>query len=498
VPLNLSNRDQNSGYLFYNRRLRAAITRFSVRMKHDDRKQQAALALSVVFVILGCGWMALLHFIKPAGLVGAAAIVGNRDTGAVYARIDGRLYPALNLTSARLAVGSPGSPAWVKAAQIEKLPAGPIIGIAGIPDDLAPVDNPESVWTVCDTAPVRPSTAQPVVTAIAGRLDDSGRAEPLGPGRAVLAGYRGATYVIADGRRSRIDPASRAITGNLGLDLTRTRPVELSRALFDALPAAEPLVVPVIPAAGTPSRRLPGSVVGRVLQTRDAAGEISGFYVLLDSGVQRITPFVADLLRAGGGAVPAGVQVVSPATLAGIPEVAELPLDFYPRDELDFVDTDAQPVTCVSWRKQSTDRQAAVTVLTGRGLPTQPSLEARVVPLVTGGPARNPAAADQVLVLPGAANLVVATSGAAASDSRESLFWVSAQGVRFGISEDPETLSALGLDPGRAVQAPWPILRTFAAGPAISRAGALLARDAIDPAGPAEAVPGAPAPGGLR
>ena len=50
MPLNLSNRDQNSGHLFYNRRLRAAITRFSVRMKHDDRKQQAAVALSIVLV----------------------------------------------------------------------------------------------------------------------------------------------------------------------------------------------------------------------------------------------------------------------------------------------------------------------------------------------------------------------------------------------------------------------------------------------------------------
>ncbi|AQA02948.1 ESX conserved component ECCA2, CBXX/CFQX family protein [Mycobacterium sp. MS1601] len=35
MPLNLSNRDQNSGHLFYNRRLKAAITRFSVRMKHE-------------------------------------------------------------------------------------------------------------------------------------------------------------------------------------------------------------------------------------------------------------------------------------------------------------------------------------------------------------------------------------------------------------------------------------------------------------------------------
>ncbi len=95
MPLNLSNRDQNSGHLFYNRRLKAAITRFSVRMKHDDRKQQAAVALSIVFVLIGIGWMALLHVMKPAGLVGQSAIIGNRDTGAVYAKINGRLYPAL-------------------------------------------------------------------------------------------------------------------------------------------------------------------------------------------------------------------------------------------------------------------------------------------------------------------------------------------------------------------------------------------------------------------
>src|SRR6201995_3826200 len=127
VPLNLSNRDQNSGHLFYNRRLKAAITRFSVRMKHDDRKQQAAVALSIVFVLIGIGWMALLHVMKPAGLVGQSSIIGNRDTGAVYAKIDGRLYPALNLTSARLVVGSSSEPTWVKAAEIAKYPTGPIV-----------------------------------------------------------------------------------------------------------------------------------------------------------------------------------------------------------------------------------------------------------------------------------------------------------------------------------------------------------------------------------
>ena len=131
MPLNLSNRDQNSGHLFYNRRLKAAITRFSVRMKHDDRKQTAAMFLSVVFVVIGIGWMLLLNVLKPTGVVGDSSIVGDRDSGAIYARIDGRLYKALNLMSAHATWGSlsgstaacavvmdSGSPSAVRSSQL--------------------------------------------------------------------------------------------------------------------------------------------------------------------------------------------------------------------------------------------------------------------------------------------------------------------------------------------------------------------------------------------
>lgn len=486
MPLNLSNRDQNSGYLFYNRRLRAAITRFSVRMKHDDRKQQAALALSMVFVLLGCGWMALLHVMKPAGLVGQAAIVGNRDTGALYARIDGRLYPALNLSSARLATGSATAPTWVKAPEIAKYPTGPMIGIPGIPDDLAAGGGEISAWSVCDTASARGGA--PVVTAIAGKLPRDGRAQPLAESRAILATHRGATYLIWNGQRSRIDPADRAVTFNLGLDPAVTRPIEMSTALFDAMPATEPLAVPAVTEAGTPSRWLPGSVVGRVLQTKDANGGVNGFYVLLPGGVQKITAFVADLLRTAnsqGAPVP---QLVAPDKLVAIPEVDVLNVGYYPTGKLTFVDTAVNPVTCVSWSKQSTDRQAAITVFSGRGLPTPPGLDSHLVTLVRDDRDANSVVAQQTLMLPGAANFVASTSGVASADTRESLFWVSPQGVRFGIDWDQATLTPLAVDPARAVQAPWPILRTFAAGPEISRATALVARAAINPEGPAVAI----------
>jgi len=484
VPLNLSNRDQNSGYLFYNRRLRAAITRFSVRMRHDDRKQQAALALSIVFVLLGCAWMALLNFIKPAGLAGQSAIVGNRDTGALYARIDGRLHPALNLTSARLATGSAAAPSWVKPAEIAKYPTGPMIGIPGIPDDLAIPGNPLSAWAVCDTAPPRGSGAAAVVTAVAGRLSGE-RAAPMAGNQAILASHRGSTHLIWNGHRSLIDPADRTVTFNLGLDPGLTRPVELSHALFDAIPATEPLVVPLIPDAGAPSRHLPGAVAGQVLETQDANGASSGFYVLLPDGVQRISAFVADLLRTAdshGATVP---QLVAPDKLVDIPVVQVLNVGFYPTAKLDFIDTDANPVSCVSWTKGSGDPQAAVALYNGRGLPVPPSQDPRIVELVRD--ARDPASAQaqQTLILPGAATFVATTSGAVSAGTRESLYWISPQGVRYGIEREPTTLQSLGIDAGRAVQAPWPMIRTFAAGPAIGRAGALLARDAIDPAGAA-------------
>ncbi|OBI46418.1 type VII secretion protein EccB [Mycobacterium kyorinense] len=489
MPLNLSNRDQNSGHLFYNRRLRAAITRYSVRMKHDDRKQQAALALSAVFVMLGIGWMTLLHFMKPAGLVGQSPIVGDRDTGGIYAKVDGRLYPALNLASARLAVGSAAAPAWVKASEIARHPTGPMIGIPGIPDNFNVRLTATSAWSICDTAPARGGNATPVVTSIAGRLP-AGSA-PMAPGQAILASHRDATYVIWGGHRSRIDLSDRSVTFNLGLDPAVTRPISISNALYDALPATEPLVVPVIPEAGEPSTWLPDVTVGNVLETRDATGAVSGFYVLLANGVQKISGFVADLLRTADPQGSATPRLIPPGKLVNIPAVDGLDVDYYPSGKLTFVDTTANPVTCLTWKKQTGDPQAEIAVINGRRLPVPLSMDSHLVRLVRDDRSADSVEADQTLVLPGAANLVAITSGAVTSVSRESLYWLSPQGVRYGIQWDQQTLHALALDPRGAVQAPWPIVRTFAAGPAISRDSALLARDTIAGGGPVAPIPGA-------
>jgi type VII secretion protein EccB len=317
----------------------------------------------------------------------------------------------------------------------------------------------------------------------------------MGPEQALLATHKGATYVVWSGQRSRIDPTDRSVTFNLGLDLGVTYPIELSNALFDAMPATEPLVSPVIPESGSPSRWLPEAKVGSVLQSRDAAGTVNGFYVLLPGGVQKISSFVADLLRTSDSQGSTAPILIAPDKLIHIPIVDVLDVDYYPSGKLEFIDAKANPVACVGWEKQATDPQARVSIVSGRGLPVPISMEDRLVRLVRDD--RNPdsSEANQTLILPGAANFVATTSGVVTAGSRESLYWVSPQGVRYGIQADPRTLQALGLDPRSAVQAPWPLVRTFAPGPAISRDAALVARDAVSAGSVLAPIPDSGEPG---
>jgi len=179
--------------------------------------------------------------------------------------------------------------------------------------------------------------------------------------------------------------------------------------------------------------------------------------------------------------------VVAPDRLTNVPVVESLPVDYYPTTRLDLVDTKSNPVTCLSWSKGSTDRSATSVVLSGKGLPIPIGSDDRLLRLVKND--RSPASveADQVYMSQGATNLVMTTGAAADATSRESMWWIGDQGVRYGISLDDETLRALGISPPMARQAPWPLIRVFAPGPALSRTDAMTQHDTL--AGPMEAAP---------
>ena len=496
MALNLTSRLQVTAHYFWSRRNAAALSHHGVRMEYDpEQRRSAALILGFTFAILAVALMFILSWFKPAGQVGTSPILADRDTGAIYVLVDGRLHPALNLISARLVAGEAKNPTFVKAAELAKYPNGPTVGIVGAPSAMPLRTAGLSQWAVCDTAPAATSTssaaAAPVVTGIAGGLTVGQRSAPLHMPDAILAGHAGKTYVVWDGHRSEIDLSNKAVALALGVDSSAPPPVPLSTALFDALPATDPLTSPVIAGAGNPSPWdiAPGVVVGSVLSVRDlqqAGGET--LYALLGDGVQRISPFVAALLRSANSFGDVLPTVVAPDRLARVPVVNSLPVAFYPATRLHLVDTAINGTTCLAWSKGPTDRAAQFSVLSGQGLPIPVGADEQILHLVKDS--RDPQAveADQVFIGKDAPNVVMTTSAAPAADSKEALWWISDQGVRYGIELSDDSLKALGVSPASAVQAPWPLIRVFAPGPALSRADAMTQHDTLAPVVGAEAL----------
>ena len=309
---------------------------------------------------------------------------------------------------------------------------------------------------------------------------------------AILARHNNKTYVIWGGHRSEVDPSNKSVALALGIDSTASTPVPMSTALFDAIPATDPLVNPVIPNAGAPSPWNLGqpAEIGSVLSVHDLQHTgADTFYVLLPNGVQRISPFVASLLRSQNSFGDVAPVAVSPDRLAPVPVVDSLPVGYYPATRLHLVDTTVADTTCLTWSKGATDGSAAVAVLSGQGLPTPPESDARVLHLVkdVGGDLAA-AEADQVYIGAGATNLVMTTSADPGSGSRESLWWISDQGVRYGIALEDDTLRPLGISPANARQAPWALIRVFAPGPALDRQDAMTQHDSLAPPAGAEAL----------
>lgn len=480
MPLKLASKTQVSGHFFVRRRLAFALARRSVRMDFNPAQMQRTLL--VVSAIVGAtavvGALAL-GWLRPTGTVGDSKIVADRKLGTLYVKVGDRLHPALNLVSAQLIAGEPASPVFVSSDDIAKQPMGPAVGIIGAPVERPAVQSPDVVrWAVCDTASGTVG-GEPVITGIDGALTFGSVAAPVGAGDGVLLSYDHQAYLVNGGMRMPVDLGNAVVTSALGIAPT-AQPVPMSRALFDALPAGGPLVVPVVPNAGAPGRPElgPGVVAGAVVASHDVSSNTDKFYVAIGDGVQEISPVVASMLRqtnSFGFAVP---PKVSPDRLAHIPVRHLLDVDYYPKSPLRIVDTASQPVTCMTYRWGISERQAQLAVVSGRALPITSEQQSRLIPLVGGG--TNGVQANQVLLSADASTFVNTTGDAVDSPARETLWLISSAGARYGIPFDKDNLKALGLDEGRVRPAPWAMLQVWPSGPELSAAAAATVHDSAD------------------
>ena len=479
--LGLSTRTQVTGYQFLARRTAVALTRWRVRMEVEPGRRQAlAVVASVSAALVICLGALLYSFISPSGQMNESPIIADRDTGALYVRVGNTLYPALNLASARLITGRADNPHKVRASQIAQQPHGPLVGIPGAPSQISPTSPATSSWLVCDTVSAPSGAGAPAsvtLTVIDGNPDLSGRRRVVTGSDAVVLRYENNTWVIRQGRRSRIDAVNRAVLLPLGLAPEQVnQALPMSRALFDAIPVGPELSVPKVPGAGGPAD-FPGAPgpVGTVFTTPQISGP-QQYSVVLSNGVQTVSAVVAQILQNAGNPGGAAPAVVSPAALAKLPVVTGLDLSAYPDSPLNVTDMRDNPSTCWWWAKTSGEERARVQVISGPTVPIATDDVKKVVSLVKADPSGREA--DKVFFGPDYSNFVVVTGNDPGASTAESLWWLSDSGVRYGVDNTRDARAALGLA-GQPNPAPWVALRLLAPGPALSRADALVRHDTL-------------------
>jgi type VII secretion protein EccB len=457
-----------------------ALTRWRCRMEIEPgRRQNLAVVASVSAALVICLGALLYSFISPSGQIGESPIIADKDSGALYVRVGDKLYPALNLASARLITGRPDNPHTVRSSQIASVARGPMVGIPGAPSNFGPKNPPSSSWLVCDTVATSTGVGAPsgvTVTVIDGTPDLTGHRRVLTGSDAVVLSYSGDAWVIRQGRRSRIDAANRSVLLPLGLtpeQVSMAKP--MSRALFDALPVGPELTVPEVPNAGTPASfpAAPGPV-GTVLVTPQVSGPQQYSLVLAD-GVQTMPPLVAQIMQ-NAGPNSAKPVTVEPGALARMPVVNRLDLSAYPDNPLNVMDMRENPATCWWWEKTSGENRARVQVVSGPTIPVASASANKVVSLVKADTTGREA--DQVYFGPNYANFVAVTGNDPGAKTTESLWWLTDAGARFGVDDTREVREALGLNTAPSL-APWVALRLLPQGPTLSRADALVEHDTL-------------------
>ncbi|WP_459549325.1 type VII secretion protein EccB [Nocardia sp. X0981] len=479
MPAQLTTRAQVNGYRFLLRRYEHALVRRDVRMLHDPmRSQSRSLVVGAVLGILVVAGAAIMSFLRPQGAIGDSKIVMAKETGALYAIVDGTMYPALNLASARLITNSNEAPTSVKESKLGDLPRGPLVGIPGAPAALPGSSaGDRSTWTLCDTVALSSAgsavgSAGASSTVLAGGLDmeADAAARPLSTTEALLVSRDDKTFLLFDGKRAEVDPADSVMERSLALGNHHPRPI--STGLLNAATQVPPLTPPHIDRIGEPGPdRLSDVPVGGVVRVRGVDSD--ELYVVLADGVQRVSPFAAQVIRNTNSQGMSEITTVPPDRLIGIPVRTTLAVGHFPWETPEIKTAEEAPVGCISWVEEAEAPAATVTFLAGRELPlAEPSAP---VELATADGVGD--RVDAAYIPPSTGEYVQAVAMTPGSARRGGLFYIADNGIRYGVP-DIQTATVLGLEE-KPRPAPWPIIGQLVPGPTLSAEEALTSHDTL-------------------
>jgi type VII secretion protein EccB len=454
-------RDQVDAYRFGLRRMEAALVRGDPVLLHEQiRTQRRAVAAGVVLSVLGVvGALLTAHF-APRPTWQEQNLVVGAPSGALYAvaHDPDRLVPVANAVAGRLVLAALRSAAPVSKAPVlvddAVLADAPRTAAAAVPGAVAadPGQRLAGPWAICDEVAAAPSGARLAgTTVLAGSAPEPSTDPDVG---VLLAAPGGDTWLVAAGRRHRVDPRDAAVRTALGLAARAPRPA--SPGLVSALPEGVGLVTPQVPAAGAAGPPdVPGRV-GDVLVSRPAGGA-PRYHVVVAGGLQEVPPLVADVLAAASGDP---VVEIGPEVVAAAAAVHPLDLAGWPATAPHLREPAEASGTCWSWTGASPEGEIRIGRMPGAA-----------PPVVLAGADGEGAALDAVAV--GAGGTVRATAPGVAPGAG-TLWVVSATGVAYGVA-DADSAAALGVT--TVEPAPEAVLRLLPTGPALDLAAANRAVD---------------------
>lgn len=289
-----SRREQVQAHRFVTRRIVAALMHGEPEAPEPPMRRLALSVLGSVLVaaivFAGVGVYGLLF---PGGRNPAEnTLVIERETGAKYVYLQGRLHPVLNLTSARLILGKADPPTQtISIRSLLNVPRGRPVGIPNAPDSLparsALVGLP---WGVC-SAPRSPGSLDAATQVFVGGVPEGGSA--LGNRGLLVSAGADRLFLVWQQARLRV----RGNTVLAALEWTSVSPVTVGEAFLNALLPGPDLTPLAVNDAG---QRWTRTIAGRPATVGDVYRAGSQVYLLHNDGLSPVGATMSRLLLAGG------------------------------------------------------------------------------------------------------------------------------------------------------------------------------------------------------
>ncbi|MEU1587382.1 type VII secretion protein EccB [Micromonospora sp. NPDC005710] len=489
-------RDQVQAYRFVTRRIVSALLSGDPETTNLPMRRLGMAVFGSVLaaaIVLG-GVGAYGQLTGGSAPLDDQTLVIERETGATYVFMEGKLHPTLNYASARLIVNDATSQVrTMSQASLRDRPRGVTLGILGAPDALPDRKSLTGLpWSVCDVPdPVdrqRSSTRVVIDRALPGGT-------PLGD-RAVLVSVDDQRYLITNNRRLQLLDPSRTITA---LRMAGTERLQVGQQLLNSVPAGPPLRRPSLTGEGAPSSRTVGGQSYPVGSVFKAAGR---HYVLTRDALVSISEITALLLVSNGGRI----TDITPNQASEAFEERRIEEEGLPPTMPALYP--AQPgrtTLCATYRKGSAGGPPTTTVEVFDRVPDElTDSDPGLVPVRQTG--RDAVRTAEAVLLPGGKGVIAqaspgaGTSGSGAAGS--TIYLISPQGIRYPLGT-AGTLEALGYGGVTPLAVPGSLLALIPTGPTLDRedAFAVFAPDgpasaAPPPAAPASASPSAAPPSG--